>query len=166
MGRTTKSEHVKDRRDWNTLTPPLAEWIREAVSSMGYTRMTPVQADTIPLFLKNRDVVVEVSYILIVISKITETNHLSFATSRLSLAAGKHSRSYYLLFKRSWPRMSPRSDIMSPPSSFHPQESLQHRFFRFSFLSFRFTLPRLKYCHFFLKTKSDRSLRLLLSYRN
>jgi superfamily II DNA/RNA helicase len=31
----------------------------ECVSLMGFTDMTPVQASTIPLFLKNKDVVVE-----------------------------------------------------------------------------------------------------------
>ena len=47
-------------RAWEALTPPLAEWILEAVSDMGYRRMTPVQASTIPEFMRNRDVVVEV----------------------------------------------------------------------------------------------------------
>lgn len=47
-------------RTWETLTPPLAEWILDAVSSMGFKRMTPVQASTIPLFMAHKDVVVEV----------------------------------------------------------------------------------------------------------
>ena len=46
-------------RAWEALTPPLAEWILNAVSDMGYKRMTPVQASTIPEFLRHRDVVVE-----------------------------------------------------------------------------------------------------------
>lgn len=50
---------TKPSRAWEALTPPLAEWILEAVSAMGYTRMTPVQASTIPEFMQNRDVVVE-----------------------------------------------------------------------------------------------------------
>ena len=49
----------KPSRAWEALTPPLAEWILEAVSAMGYARMTPVQASTIPEFMQNRDVVVE-----------------------------------------------------------------------------------------------------------
>ena len=55
------STHVphKSSRAWEALTPPLAEWILEAVSAMGYARMTPVQASTIPEFMQNRDVVVE-----------------------------------------------------------------------------------------------------------
>lgn len=47
-------------RAWDALTPALSEWILEAVSSMGFERMTPVQASTIPLFTGNKDVVVEV----------------------------------------------------------------------------------------------------------
>ena len=31
----------------------------DVINSMGYTRMTPVQASTIPLFMKHKDVVVE-----------------------------------------------------------------------------------------------------------
>lgn len=46
-------------RAWEALTPPLAEWILDAISSMGFNRMTPVQASTIPLFMGNKDVVVE-----------------------------------------------------------------------------------------------------------
>ncbi|KAL8939662.1 MAG: hypothetical protein Q9216_003238 [Gyalolechia sp. 2 TL-2023] len=46
-------------RAWDALTPPLAEWIIDAVNSMGFKRMTPVQASTIPLFMTHKDVVVE-----------------------------------------------------------------------------------------------------------
>lgn len=53
----------KDPRAWGALTPPLAEWILDAVSSMGFKQMTPVQAATMPLFLGNKDVVVEVSFL-------------------------------------------------------------------------------------------------------
>ncbi|TVY40331.1 ATP-dependent rRNA helicase [Lachnellula occidentalis] len=49
----------KDPRAWDGLTPPLAEWILDAISVMGFDRMTPVQASTIPLFTGNKDVVVE-----------------------------------------------------------------------------------------------------------
>lgn len=51
----------KDPRAWDGLTPPLAEWILDAISAMGFDRMTPVQASTIPLFMGNKDVVVEAS---------------------------------------------------------------------------------------------------------
>ncbi|RFU30610.1 hypothetical protein B7463_g5741, partial [Scytalidium lignicola] len=50
---------LKDPRAWDALTPPLAEWILDAISAMGFDKMTPVQAATIPLFIGNKDVVVE-----------------------------------------------------------------------------------------------------------
>ncbi|KAJ5577099.1 hypothetical protein N7535_004025 [Penicillium sp. DV-2018c] len=46
-------------RAWDALTPPLSEWTLDAVGSMGFTRMTPVQASAIPLFMQHKDVVVE-----------------------------------------------------------------------------------------------------------
>ncbi|KZF25268.1 ATP-dependent rRNA helicase spb4 [Xylona heveae TC161] len=46
-------------RAWDGLTPALSEWALDAVSSMGFSRMTPVQASTIPLFMGYKDVVVE-----------------------------------------------------------------------------------------------------------
>jgi ATP-dependent RNA helicase DDX55/SPB4 len=54
-----KAESRGASRAWEALTPALSEWILEAVSSMGLARMTPVQASTIPLFVGNKDVVVE-----------------------------------------------------------------------------------------------------------
>ncbi|KAK2629938.1 hypothetical protein QTJ16_000758 [Diplocarpon rosae] len=48
-----------DPRAWDALTPPLAEWVLDAITAMGFARMTPVQASTIPLFMGNKDVVVE-----------------------------------------------------------------------------------------------------------
>lgn len=58
---STNPSETKDPRGWDALTPPLAEWILDAIAAMGFGRMTPVQAGTIPQFLKNKDVVVEVS---------------------------------------------------------------------------------------------------------
>lgn len=49
-------------RAWEALTPPLSEWLLDAVSSKGFNRMTPVQASTIPLFMTHKDVVVEVRF--------------------------------------------------------------------------------------------------------
>lgn len=46
-------------RAWDALTPSLSEWNLDAVASMGFTRMTPVQASAIPLFMQHKDVVVE-----------------------------------------------------------------------------------------------------------
>ena len=46
-------------RVWGDVTPGLSQWLLDAVASMGFTRMTPVQASTIPLFMGHKDVVVE-----------------------------------------------------------------------------------------------------------
>ena len=46
-------------RAWGDLNPPLSEWVLEAMSTMGFARMTPVQASAIPLFMSHKDVVVE-----------------------------------------------------------------------------------------------------------
>ncbi|KAL4980757.1 ATP-dependent rRNA helicase spb4 [Aspergillus desertorum] len=46
-------------RAWDAVNPPLSEWVLDAVSSMGFSRMTPVQASAIPLFMAHKDVVVE-----------------------------------------------------------------------------------------------------------
>ncbi|OJJ44335.1 hypothetical protein ASPZODRAFT_121614 [Penicilliopsis zonata CBS 506.65] len=46
-------------RAWDGVNPSLSEWVLEAVSSMGFARMTPVQASAIPLFMGHKDVVVE-----------------------------------------------------------------------------------------------------------
>ncbi|KAL2834904.1 P-loop containing nucleoside triphosphate hydrolase protein [Aspergillus cavernicola] len=46
-------------RAWDAVSPPLSDWVLDAVSSMGFTRMTPVQASAIPLFMAHKDVVVE-----------------------------------------------------------------------------------------------------------
>ncbi|KAL1638640.1 ATP-dependent rRNA helicase spb4 [Diplodia intermedia] len=52
-------EKPKNPRAWDSLAPPLSEWVLDAVSSMGFERMTPVQASAIPLFMGYKDVVVE-----------------------------------------------------------------------------------------------------------
>lgn len=58
--RATAKVPQKTTRAWDALTPALSDWILEAVNSLGFDRMTPVQASTIPLFLGNKDPVVEV----------------------------------------------------------------------------------------------------------
>lgn len=60
MAIASQASKPQSTRAWEALTPPLAEWILDAVSSMGFKRMTPVQASTIPLFMAHKDVVVEV----------------------------------------------------------------------------------------------------------
>ncbi|KAG7449196.1 DEAD-domain-containing protein [Guyanagaster necrorhizus] len=44
---------------WSSLPTSLTPWIFDVIQAMGHTQMTPVQASTIPLFMKNKDVVVE-----------------------------------------------------------------------------------------------------------
>ena len=44
--------------DWKELKN-LCDWLKDAIDSMGFEQMTPVQASTIPLFSRNKDVVVE-----------------------------------------------------------------------------------------------------------
>ncbi|OSD08658.1 DEAD-domain-containing protein [Trametes coccinea BRFM310] len=44
---------------WDSLPVTLTPWILDVIHSMGHTHMTPVQASTIPLFMKHKDVVVE-----------------------------------------------------------------------------------------------------------
>ena len=53
------SKDQQDVRLWSAISPPLSPWIQDAVATMGFTKMTPVQTSTIPLFLGNKDVVVE-----------------------------------------------------------------------------------------------------------
>ncbi|KAF9957584.1 ATP-dependent rRNA helicase spb4 [Mortierella alpina] len=44
---------------WEGLEPKLSPQVLDAVSTMGFSDMTPVQSGAIPLFMKNKDVVVE-----------------------------------------------------------------------------------------------------------
>lgn len=44
---------------WENLQPILHPWLYEALVSLEYPAMTPVQASTIPLFSRNKDVIVE-----------------------------------------------------------------------------------------------------------
>ena len=77
------TDQKKDPRAWDALTPPLAEWILDAIAAMGFGKMTPVQASTIPLFMGNKDVVVEVSkYVLQARAKLISCRQL--------LAAERH----------------------------------------------------------------------------
>ena len=81
MDQAEKSVAIKDRRAWDALSPPLADWILDGVRSMGFECMTPVQADTIPLFLKNRDVVVEVG-LFVDLDAYLGITHPNLTTSR------------------------------------------------------------------------------------
>ncbi|TAQ90110.1 hypothetical protein B7494_g1572 [Chlorociboria aeruginascens] len=72
---TATAEQKKDPRAWGALTPPLAEWILDAIAAMGFDKMTPVQASTIPLFTRNKDVAVTgsgktLAYLIPVVEKL------------------------------------------------------------------------------------------------
>lgn len=55
-----KSMESKTRSlEWENLKFELLPWIKEAIKSLGFPTMTPVQASTIPLLSANKDVVVE-----------------------------------------------------------------------------------------------------------
>lgn len=69
----------KNTRSWGALTPPLAEWILDAVSTMGFAQMTPVQAATMPHFMGNKDVVVEVRKSSYRYNRTNKTASLTFA---------------------------------------------------------------------------------------
>ncbi|KAI9811757.1 MAG: ATP-dependent rRNA helicase spb4 [Pycnora praestabilis] len=64
MAPQSKSQSVSkgpgsSSRAWEALTPSLSEWILDAMTAQRFSRMTPVQASTIPLFMAHKDVVVE-----------------------------------------------------------------------------------------------------------
>lgn len=59
LGMASKPPSGGSARAWDGVMPPLSEWVLEAISSMGFSRMTPVQASAIPLFMAHKDVVVE-----------------------------------------------------------------------------------------------------------
>ncbi|KAI8393272.1 P-loop containing nucleoside triphosphate hydrolase protein [Radiomyces spectabilis] len=64
---------------WSTLETPLSEPIMETLGLLGFDAMTPVQAGAIPLFMKNKDVVVEavtgsgktLAFVIPIIEKLT-----------------------------------------------------------------------------------------------
>ncbi|OBZ91605.1 ATP-dependent rRNA helicase SPB4 [Choanephora cucurbitarum] len=68
---------------WRTLETPLSDPILTTLDTMGFDTMTPVQAGVIPLFLKNKDVVVEavtgsgktLSFVIPIIEKLLRREH-------------------------------------------------------------------------------------------
>jgi ATP-dependent RNA helicase DDX55/SPB4 len=82
MPSTIERPKMATSRAWEALTPALSDWIITAVSSLGFAKMTPVQASTIPLAMGNKDVVVEavtgsgktLSYLIPVIEKLLRTD--------------------------------------------------------------------------------------------
>ncbi|KAK4453043.1 hypothetical protein QBC34DRAFT_292397 [Podospora aff. communis PSN243] len=54
-----QSRPRKTPRSWEALTPSLAQWILDYMSSMGFAHPTPVQKSCLEIFRGNKDVVVE-----------------------------------------------------------------------------------------------------------
>lgn len=50
---------TKSPLDWNNLLSFLHPWLNDAIASLGFQKMTPVQASTIPLLSTTKDVIVE-----------------------------------------------------------------------------------------------------------
>jgi ATP-dependent RNA helicase DDX55/SPB4 len=59
MATGSVADSAQRRRQWDALTPALSEWILDAIASMGFIKTTPVQEAAIPMFMGNKDVVVE-----------------------------------------------------------------------------------------------------------
>ncbi|KAI8808862.1 P-loop containing nucleoside triphosphate hydrolase protein [Cladochytrium replicatum] len=55
----TKNDFVSAAGQWDKLKPALSPPILAALKSQGFSQMTPVQLGTIPVFIGNKDVVVE-----------------------------------------------------------------------------------------------------------
>lgn len=63
---------------WDSLLYKIEPWLQEAMLSLGFTTMTPVQASTIPLLSQHKDVVVEavtgsgktIAYVIPVLEKV------------------------------------------------------------------------------------------------
>ncbi|KAH3666539.1 hypothetical protein OGAPHI_003536 [Ogataea philodendri] len=63
---------------WGSLPYSLIPWLQEALISLGYTKTTPVQASTIPMFSNNKDVIVQavtgsgktLSYVIPIVEKV------------------------------------------------------------------------------------------------
>ena len=54
-----ESDTASSPQSFQSLHPPLSEGVLDYVTSQNFTRMTPVQAATIPLFLSSKDVAVQ-----------------------------------------------------------------------------------------------------------
>lgn len=69
---------MSESLSWDNIDYPLQPWMKNAIEVMGFDTMTPVQASTVPLFARNKDVVVEsvtgsgktVAFVIPIIEKI------------------------------------------------------------------------------------------------
>ncbi|KAF8600916.1 DEAD-domain-containing protein [Ceratobasidium sp. AG-I] len=116
---------------WSKLNPKLTPWVQDVISAQGFTQMTPVQASTIPLFMKHKDVVVEavtgsgktLSFIVPIIEKLIrrETPHKKNEVGALiisptrELAAQIHSIFQLFLDAQPAPAQPENADPDDPP---------------------------------------------------
>ena len=128
-------------RAWNGVTPPLSEWIVEAMSTMGFAQMTPVQASTIPLFMGYKDVVVEavtgsgktLAFLIPVIEKLlrldesTKKHHIAAIviapTRELATQIHQVTRSLLAFHGPSRAAIEPSDDSDAPAT--YPKETLK-----------------------------------------
>ncbi|KAB5594571.1 SPB4-ATP-dependent RNA helicase of DEAH-box protein [Ceratobasidium theobromae] len=119
---------------WSNLSPKLTPWIQEVITSQGFSQMTPVQASTIPLFMKHKDVVVEavtgsgktLAFVIPIIEKLirretplrkNEVGALVISPTR-ELAAQIHS--IFTLFLKAQPSSLQPDDAQSDDVPFAP----------------------------------------------
>lgn len=50
---------TNNKNEFATIDPPLSQCTLDAITALGFTKMTPVQRAVIPLFLTNKDVSVQ-----------------------------------------------------------------------------------------------------------
>ncbi|KAJ3560246.1 hypothetical protein NP233_g10968 [Leucocoprinus birnbaumii] len=120
---------------WASLPTSLTPWIFDVVQSMGYEKMTPVQASTIPLFMMNKDVVVEavtgsgktLAFVIPILERLLRRNSrlrrnevgaLIISPTR-ELASQIHS--VFSLFLQSQPREEDPEDESTPEDHFHEE---------------------------------------------
>ncbi|KAJ7349024.1 DEAD-domain-containing protein [Mycena albidolilacea] len=123
---------------WSTLPTSLTPWILDVIQSMGHTQMTPVQASTIPLFMKHKDVVVEavtgsgktLAFVIPILERLIrrerklrkhELGALIISPTR-ELATQIHS--IFSLFLSAQPRAPAVDDLSDPPNPEYPDALL------------------------------------------
>ncbi|KAG9124356.1 ATP-dependent rRNA helicase spb4 [Ceratobasidium sp. 392] len=116
---------------WSRLEPKLTPWVQEVISAQGFSQMTPVQASTIPLFMKHKDVVVEavtgsgktLAFVIPIIERLirretplrkNEVGALIISPTR-ELAAQIHSIFQLFLDAQPPPPIDPDADPDEPP---------------------------------------------------
>ncbi|KAH8106782.1 DEAD-domain-containing protein [Cristinia sonorae] len=123
---------------WSALPTTLTPWILDVIQSLGHTQMTPVQASTITLFMKNKDVVVEavtgsgktLAFVIPILERLIRREHklrkneigaLVISPTR-ELANQIHS--VFSLFLNSQPslRRTPPLTVFSPVTDEEPPE--------------------------------------------